>query len=385
MALMPELALVSRENELGFLSLDPDGLIHARAEAITGALWPSPRPGRREWAFSVVREGRAALQYLNPSGTTEVAASASTPPRMIGARLAHYAAWSPAGDQLCYVLPGERALELRVWTPGGQSSRALLSGAPLFPAWMPGREWLVCHHGSSLSALHVSTGEQRVLSASAAGFRTPAVREDGLVAWAEVSDGGVFVTAGSLEREPRRLAKFSAGVALAFSANSDTLLASVAASPEAGVFGELVVIGIQSASIERRVVKGPFVAAWFSPDTRRVATLHPTYSGDGRFQVRVHSIEGRYLGATEGFIPSSDMATVVGFFDQYGLSHPLWSPDGRWFTFSGRFVVEGPHPSFSGSGGDDAWLWDTTVPATAPTSLGPAQLAVFGAGEVNGG
>jgi hypothetical protein len=119
------------------------------------------------------------------------------------------------------------------------------------------------------------------------------------------------------------------------------------------------------------------VAWWWDPAGDRIAVLLPTYSGDGRFQLRIYDKEGRFLRASEGFIPSNDTATVVSFFDQYALSHPAWSADGRWFGFAGRFQTDSPHPSFSGGGGDTAWAWDTRETGGVH-SLGRGQLVVFG-------
>jgi hypothetical protein len=172
------------------------------------------------------------------------------------------------------------------------------------------------------------------------------------------------------------------GVALAVQPATGELTAAVAEQPESGVFSGVIVIGGDGQS--HRIVKGPLVAYWWATDGSVLATLHPSYTGDGRFQVRFSAADGKPLGATEAFIPSVDSATAVTFFDQYALSHPAWSADGRWFGMAGRLLREGPHPSFQGRPLDRALLWDTAS-AFALAELADGQFLSFARQQVNEG
>ncbi len=365
--------------------VDPNGNLsrHAFADehwssspARRPGLWPTSRPGSDRWTWSVV-DSAARLEHLEDLAAVEVPGSRTEPPLLLAARLAHYALWSPAGEALCYVAPDGRALSLRTWRPGDAEARSLLSAAPVFVAWIPRSNWLLCHHGTSLSAFETETGEQRVLSNSAAGFRTPAVAGDGsVIAWAEVKDGKVEVRTGTVEpNDSRVVATFEGGVALSYQPGTTELTLAVARQPDTGVFSEF--LRLSDSGEATRLVQGPLVAYWWSPDGARFASLHPSYSGDGRFQARFHHAGGRFLGATEPFIPSADTATMVGFFDQYAVSHPAWSASGRWFGASGRLLKEGPHPSFSGGSTERALVWDT-LSNGVPLDLGPGQTLSFG-------
>lgn len=371
---MANFAVADSQNRVSIHSLpEADSDSPARTNEFTG-IWPVPRPGS-EWTVSVVDDS-SRLEHHAAIGAAEVPGSSNTPPALIGARLAHYGSWSPSGDRLSYVVSDGRALSLRTWLPGDPGFHALLSAAPVFPAWVPGSHWLLCHHGPTLSAFETSSNEQRILSTAASGFRTPAVSTDGTrVAWAEVSAGRVIVVVGSLTGSPETVASFPGGVVLSFRPETNDLYAAVASSPESSVFGEIVRIDPGGAS-PQRIVQGPVVAYWWSPDGEKLATLHPTYSGDGRFQVRLHGPGGMFLGAMEPIIPSADTATMVGFFDQYTVSHPCWSGDGRWFGIAGRRVSEGPHPSFSGGNANSAFIWDTRTSA-APVAISNGALVVF--------
>lgn len=372
---MAQIAIAEPNNRISFLDLDDStaGWVPGGSPAM-GGFWPVPRPGGG-WTASVVDQS-SRLEHRSAIGEAEVPGSLNDPPALIGPRLTHYAAWSPDGKHLCYVVPDGRALSLRTWTPGESGYRAHLSAAPVFPAWVPNANWLVCHHGSTLSAFEIVTREQRTLSPTASGFRTPAVTSDGSrIAWGEVSDGAVRVVLGSVDGESETIGRLSGGVALGFRPGTHELFGAVQASSESSVFSYVARLSDGDGK-QARLVQGPLVAFWWSPDGQRIASLHPTYSGDGRFQIRIHDAAGNFLRAMEPLIPSSDVATLVGFFDQYATSHPSWSGDSRWFAICGKLLSEGPHPSFSGGHRDRAFVWDTVVGGPT-TALAEGSFAVF--------
>lgn len=368
---MTSVAVAQRTSGIVFHELTGDAWSSA-GEA--KGLWPAAAPRHGGWTACVIDES-SRLEHHGPFGTLEVPGSKTEPPALLGPRLGHYAAWARSGDTLCYVVPDGRALSLRTWRSGESGFRTHLSAAPLFPAWVPGTDWLLCHHGATLSAFETVTGEQRILSASATGFRTPAVSDDGsCIAWAEVANGRVCVMTSGLRTDPRQVATFSSALTLSFRPGTAKLTAAVATSPESGVFAS--VVSVPSEGEPQRIVKGPLVAYWWAPDGERLVVLHPSYTGDGRFQPRLYDAGGRFLAAMEPLIPAQDTATVIGFFDQYAVSHPNWSADSRWFGICGRVVTEGPHPSFSGGSPDSAFAWDTRA-AGAPHILGRGTMLAF--------
>ncbi len=317
-----------------------------------GEFWPAWRPGRDELTTSWVDETFVELVHEG----SPVPGSRSSPARFLAPRLPHYALWAPDGSKLCYVTPTGDGLSLRLWTANANADVFLMAGAPIFAAWHPDCRWLYVHVASSLFAVDTANGEQRELSAGAVGFRTPAVSADGsTVAWAEVQDGAVHVIRGSVDGRKDSIGHFGGGLALSFRPHSDELFVAVAGAAQSSVFSEVVSVG------GRRLVRGPIVGYWWAPDGERLVALHPSYTGDGRFQARLYDATGHFLRAVEPFIPAPETATMVGFFDQYCLSHPSWSPDSRWFGMCGQFLTEGPHHSFAEGQRNHAWLWDTTT------------------------
>ncbi len=335
--------------------------------ALTGAHWTTWRPRHAALTWSRV-DGAAALLLDGH----EVPGATTNPALFLGPGLPHYALWSRLGKRLAYVVPDGRALVLKAWTPSDDGLTALTAGAPIFPAWHNEEDVLFVHHGTTLQRFDLERGEQLVISQSAAGFRTPAVAPDGSrVAWAEVRDGAVHLLESPSDRvEPREVRSFSAGVVPFYLAGS-RLMALVGSSPESLSFGALV-----DPDTGAPVIKSVMTALWPAPDGQKFVALHPQFSGDGRYQARLWDRSGRTLAATEAFVPSAQMSTVVNFFDQYHLSHPFWSADSRWFGLCGRFATEGPHPAFHDGIQDYVWLWDTET-GQLERRVTPGSLLAF--------
>lgn len=126
------------------------------------------------------------------------------------------------------------------------------------------------------------------------------------------------------------------------------------------------------------------MAFWWAPAGDRLAVLAPGGLSDGRVQVRFHDADGSPVGAMESLSLSNDIRTLVGFFDQFAQSHPLWSPDGRHFTLAGRLITDGPASSFA-DGPLDCVL-TAEAGARAPWQTAARGFAgFFPPGEVNGG
>lgn len=361
--------IVQRDDRLAGYTF-VNGMWRGSFESDDPGFWPAPRPGTPEVAAS--RGAPVPVLMLHP-GDREVPGSRTDPPAFIAPRLPHYAIWAPDGRTLCYVTPRGQALELKTWAPGAKSPQAHLSAAPLFPAWRRDGQWLAVHHNTVLTLIDVTAGEQRIISSSATGFRTPAFSDSGLLAWGEVEAGQAVAKLETPDGEVRVAGRFGGGLALAFRPGSDSLCAAVASTPDGGAFSELA---MQKPDGWRRLVAGPLVAYWWSPTGDRVAALHPSYTGDGRFQLRVYDADGYPCTGMEPLIPSSDTRMMVSFFDQYTLSHPAWSHDGRWFGMAGQILTDGPARSFSGLGGDAVWLWDTQG-GGAPHRLSGGAFVTF--------
>lgn len=346
-------------------ALSEDGSWNHGLEA--AGWWPTWRPGSAQVAVSHVQRpgsnaSRAVLRLhdIASNAALDVPGSVSAPASLIADRLAHYPLWSPTGSVLCYVSPAGRTLAARLWATGEAAEKTVIGGAPIFPAWSPTGSHLALHHGGSLTLIDAATGAERRLSDNAAGFRRAAFVDDGSrLLFAEPVEAGVRLRVSAVADSASDAGPVvGGGVAFVPRPGGSEVLIGVTPGDEAGVFSELLRFDPKDGREPERFLKGPFMACWWSPDGARLAVLVPSYTGDGRFQVRFHDAAGRFERAMEPTTLSQDMRTLVSFFDQYSLSHPLWSADGRYFAMGGRLLSDGLHASFAPAGVDYVVLAD---------------------------
>ncbi|WP_322795307.1 hypothetical protein [Tepidiforma sp.] len=331
--------------------------------------WPAMRPGTAQAAVTAFHRGdppRTSVHLVDLAGAGELAVPGTSlsPAALIADRLPHYVFWSRSGRFLAIVQPAGRTLGLRAWEVGKSASSVLLGGAPLFMDWSPVSDLLAIHHGETLSLCALPGGELRQLSANARGFRDPAFTADGQwLAWAEAEDNGVSLRALHLPSGHRVSGpRFEAPVAFLPGRSPTGVSVAVATPGESTVFAE---VGTWQPGFEeyRVLFRGHHLAGWWSPTGERLAVLSPTFSGDGRFQVRFFDADGAPGCALEPIVLSADTRTAVSFFDQFGRSHSPWSTDGRWFTIGGRVATDGLHASYGPPALDRVLAIDSTAAA----------------------
>ena len=327
--------------------------------------WPAWRPGHEALALSVVsgarEERRSAVELLDFEGNhlRNLFESAPGVDAVIAPNVPHYALWSPTGEVLTLVAPGRAGLTLFLSEADGPIiADPIQSGGPLFLAWSPDGRRLAIHAGVNLSILELAEARaSRPISADARGFRTPAFSDDGeLLAFAtpDASGDGVAlkVSSGSGESS-RTVDELPGGVTLAFRPGTRTLTVAVSLRPASGAFDQLWTFDLASDEEPQLLLRRPFVGFFWDPAGEKLALVVPSTTGDGNVSIHARSADGSLLGASPMFVPSPDYQTVVGFFDQYGRSHPLWAPDGSAFLVGGRQLTDSPAAMY-GSGSHDA-------------------------------
>ncbi len=343
-------------------------------------------PARRQLALSVVDDdGEAAsrieLLDLDGNHVRTLHRNPRGAPTMIAARVPYYGAWSPKGDVLAYVAPRlEGGLSLALSeVDGALLSDEVQSGAPLFPAWSPDGRYLAVHAGTTLAVVDVyGTREAHIVAEQTPGFRTPAYDSASTCLVYGIPDSGALkvVCAAPDGTEPRDVARFPGGVALAFRPGRDTLAVAVTRSPETGVFNDLWLVNPTADGDDpERIASGPFVAYYWAPGGDKLVLVVPAQTGDGRYSLRAIDPAGRTLAATEPFIPSQDFRTGLGFFDLYGKSHSPWSPDGRVFVVAGRLGGDGVSSGFGDPQGPYVMTWNV-APHELLEVVGPGELGM---------
>jgi TolB protein len=346
----------------------PDGSLEV-IDDTTGATTPIELDGRvtlpPAWSpdgsrIAAIVEAPATvnLEVVQPSGAdTVIYQSADKAP--------FYLHWAPDGARVGF-LAADSANDISLRTAMANGSKpsdgaagdgVLRRGAPLYFAW-PDANRLLLHVGTGGTAFTgvVGLGGKGV-GATLPGtgdFRVAAAGRSGIAYVTGGSDPAIVVAAAD-GRELARMAAFGPA-ALAFDPGG-TRLAAIA-SPEpvgnapAFPLGPLRVLDPATGDVRTLVGDGAFAFYW-SPDGATVAVLRlappggpgSAARGDVRLaatqptpipadRVQVHVL---FVDASDGTVRSDRVVqlgegyidNVLPYFDQYALSHQVWSPDSR--------------------------------------------------------
>ena len=339
------------------------------AELAPSGHWPAWRPGHEAISVSIVSglgdERRSAVELLDLEGNhlRSLFESPSGVDALIAPNVPHYALWSPTGEVLALVAQGRAGLTLFLSEADGPIiADPIQTGGPLFLAWSPDGRRLAVHAGVNLSVLELAEARaSRPISADARGFRTPAFSDDGeLLAFATPDasgDGVALRVAGASGESSRVLDELPGGVSLAFRPGSRTLTVAVTRRPASGAFDELWAFDLGASGEAELLIRRPFAGFFWDPTGEKFALVVVASTGDGTVSLHARSGEGEFLGASPPFLPSADYQTAVGFFDQYGRSHPLWAPDGSLFLAGGRLLTDSRAAMFGDRSCDAVMVW----------------------------
>jgi TolB protein len=353
------------------------------SHAVTGATFQFPAwspdgsriaaIGQANGVFGVyVFEARASGE---PPAPTVIYESAEQPP--------FYLYWTPDSRQLTFLTTESDGIALRVAPADASAPDSILrEGAPMYWAWLePDR--LEVHSGAGgpdafLGEIGLDGGAVGNEVAAPGIFRAPAVSRD-LRYRSYVGSGGGTAAAqlvvegrdgsGRHEIPVFGIAAFGfdpTGRALAFIAPDEPT-----DQPLPLPLGPLRIVDSASGSV-RTVVDASVVGFFWAPDGRTIASLRLGAPGGIEASARMG---GQVAAADAGFglqLTFTDVASgatrseravrvspifatqLLPYFDQYALSHRLWSPDSASIVLplvdgseTGLYVIpaEGSEPS----------------------------------------
>ncbi|OAI44424.1 hypothetical protein AYO38_09715 [bacterium SCGC AG-212-C10] len=360
-----------------------------RTRIASNGRWPVWNPTRDLIAYSRLeqQDGRTISEVQLSDLTGRHLRTLHETPQgvagMIAPNLPHYACWSPAGDMLAIVAQGQFGLTLFLSDIDGiLQSDPIINGAPLFISWCTDNNFLSVHSGLEFAVVETAGSRATAnVAEQAAGFRAAAFSDDAnILAYVLPTNGKMGLMRAHFQGTGSRLVSdiFAGPTSLAFRPSTEQLSVCVSHEPDSGIFDEVWMVDLAQdpAPEPVRIARGPFAALWWSPTGHAFAQLVPLQTGDGRYAMQIRDPEGRFLAATEGFLPSPDFQLTAAFFDQYGQSHHAWAPDGSGMLLSGRLSGDAVSRSWGDSVGDYVLYW----PAKSGTPLEilcPGQSAFF--------
>jgi TolB protein len=319
--------------------------------------WPLWSPdATRIAAFRVTGEGQAVVDsvYIIDVASTRIVERYERP----GLRPI-YAYWSPAGDRLAMLLQLDQGFSLSLW-PDEKSGRprSLAVGVPFFYDWSKDSRRVLAHLGNdpaspaghSITMFDLASGESRPISKSPAVFGPASWSAEGKwLAYATLGEKNEsrLVIADAEEGAEKTTVPVSPRVAFNWSPVEPVLAVATTTAEDDPVYRELRLVDAQTgkASVLNRE---PISAFFWSPDGKALL-LATRDLESGAWQWLVVDVAKKNARKLARFFPSRPQLMVFQYFDQYALSHRLWSPDGREFVFAGAVENDpaSPHPIVS--------------------------------------
>jgi TolB protein len=276
-----------------------------------------------------------------------------------------YLYWSPDSQNLAFLANHSRnTIGLNVVPGDGTAdSRLLATGAPFYWDWSDNGRQLLVHSGRSSDntiALIDLNGETQTANLATPGnFQAPDIGAGGRY-WAfaeDIEDGLSALVVVDTQSGERRSFEQAGSMALGWSPTQPLVAFTNGAVDQHPLWGPLRLLDVAAGEV-RTLATQTVLAFFWSPDGRSIAfiTLGRDLGGESvqanapqkvRLSSRLDTVPAQQFGG--GFLTLSvvDVATGRGlhlldfvptatyltqflpFFDQYALSHRIWSPDGR--------------------------------------------------------
>lgn len=274
-----------------------------------------------------------------------------------------YLYWAPDGQKLGFLASGPNGLSLQVARPDGSSVQNVAFGNPLYWQWNVNASELLVHSGVGSAgqiAFVSETGEAGEPLAEPSLFNAPGVSASGrYLAYGEVvgSSTRIVLRASGLGDgdSVRREVPYEGLAAFSWSPVGERLAIMSPATSAGTPYGPLRLLDAETGELTP-LVEATAVAFFWSPDARHIAYFTPFRRGGGQFvdrqtlgttaemtagarlvaqeealllELRVVEVASRRSRLLAAFSPTAlFLDQFLPFFDQYALSHSLWSPDG---------------------------------------------------------
>jgi hypothetical protein len=337
---------------------------------------------------AVTREGNEARSKLY------VVESAGRPARVVAESDEHfvgYIYWSPAlcngrpaCQRLAYLIREgpDIGLHLVEIDAGDVKDRLLAVGRPFYFSWAADGRRILWHTGGDRRAnprgrlvlYDVERDHAQTLTLAPGSYRAPALSSAG-GAWLAVSSEEEKNQLHSLgpDGATALVTTSEDGIAFSWSPTGNQVAYAVQERGTDRVYGPIHIFDSKTGHT-RQVTANSFriLGFFWAPDGQRLGYLTRLDLGDAVWaQWRaIDLINGQDRGFA-AFRPSPWMWSILSSFDQHAQSHRLWSPEGRYLTYSDRddalvdrvWLVDtwadgGTKPILVDEGVIGIWSWD---------------------------
>lgn len=278
-----------------------------------------------------------AVSETGPDGSSMTAIDVETGEalRTAASGVPFYFYWAPDGEKLVY-LSGGGQLTLTLVTPG-EAGEVIASGQPFYFSWAPTSDQLLVHVGETrLEELDLD-GTLRPVEDAPGLFQAPSWQGDATLYVRSVDGRQELVLKSTTEVV---VASFSTASFFSLSPDGSRVAYRVVGGGDDGVISAAFqqtptdTLLVYDAGTDERwnVTSDRVVAFWWSPDGDKL--LYLELAANSGFAWRVwEDGESTEYGT---FLPSPTFVRdFLPFFDQYGLSMTLWSPDSTAFAYPG--------------------------------------------------
>jgi TolB protein len=237
-------------------------------------------------------------------------------------------------------------MSLGLWpNTDGKQPKPLAQGVPFYFDWRADAQMLLTHvggdaeakEGHSVSLLDVTNGKRTIVSRSPSVFGSPSWSHDGKwLAYGDTTNDQektALMIAAADGATPKSFGTFPARITIEWSPTQPILAIASSSFPGDPLIENLQLVDIATGK-SRQLVKGDFAAYFWSPDGKRI--LYTKRKPNSLLWMwSVVDVEDGKVHEIIDFIPSRPLLLVFQYFDQYALSHRLWSPDSKQFVFAG--------------------------------------------------
>jgi TolB protein len=271
-----------------------------------------------------------------------------------------YLYWSPDSTRITFLANHPDGIGLHLVNAAGEADSRLLDvGQPFYWQWSAAGDRLLYHAGfnredARLSFLEVGSGDSGENLAQPGFFQAPGISAGGdYLAFAErdAADARWLVVQDSAGEEQQRVPHFGS-TALTWSPSAAQVAFISPERPDVfdtGFFGALRLLDVEMGVV--RILASDLVLAFFwSPDGRQIAYLTVVEPGEDvtaqkeifrgrralqqnnplRFRLWVADVASGESRQLLTFLPTAlYVSQFLPFFDQYALSHQIWSPDSQ--------------------------------------------------------